>query len=123
MSLGGCVGRVLQRKINQTVQLLPADFLLLCFSYAFFNFITNHSNNEISIIFTLRNDILFVFIRNSLDFMKLSHNQVFDIHAIRVNKIHQLMVYDAVIFRITRHGKKNECGIPSDIYIFRMEPL
>ena len=35
MSLGDA-GRVLQRKINQTVQLLPADFLLLCFSYAFF---------------------------------------------------------------------------------------
>ena len=81
MSLGG-VGRVLQRKINQTVQLLPADFLFLCFSYAFFNFIANHSNNEISIIFALGNDILFVFISNPIYSMKVSHNQVFDIHAI-----------------------------------------
>ena len=102
----------------------PLDwFSSLFFVCAFFHFVTNHSNNEISIMSALGNDILFCFISNPVHFMKVSYNQVFDIYAIRINKIHQLMVYDTAILRITRHCKKNAGGIPSDICIFRMEPL
>lgn len=58
----------------------PLDwFSSLFFVCAFFHFVTNHSNNEIGIIFALRNDIIFCSISNPIHCMQMTHNQIFDI--------------------------------------------
>lgn len=67
----------------------PLDwFSSLFFVCAFFHFSTNHSNNEIGIIFALRNDIIFCSISNPIHCMQMTHNQIFDIYAIGIYKIH-----------------------------------
>lgn len=67
----------------------PLDwFSSLFFVCAFFHFVTNHSNNEIGIIFALRNDIIFCSISNPIHCMQMTHNQIFDIYAIGIYKIH-----------------------------------
>ncbi len=66
MSLGDAWEECCKEKLIKQFNYSRLIFCSYASAMPFFNFITNHSNNEISIIFTLRNDILFVFIRNSL---------------------------------------------------------
>ena len=54
-------------------------------------------------MFAFGKNILFGFIGDSMDFMKMPHNQVFNVHITGIYKLYQLTINNPIIHRVVRH--------------------